>query len=289
MTTSRSRGARRRATRPEAARTTPRSAAAASPVPPAADRHRLYELAVQDAATELALVERLLRRAGRPVLRLREDFCGTALLAAAWVAASRERTADAVDLDEGVLAWARANRLPGLGPAAARLRLLQRDVRAGPRRGYDAIIALNFSWQVFRARADLAGYLRSARRALAPGGLLLLDLYGGWLAQKPLTERRRLKGGATYVWEQRSFDPIANRLRCSIHFELPGGRSLRHAFRYDWRLWSLPEVTDLLRETGFSAVEVLWDVEPPGREPRYRPRRTAQNQGGWLAYLAATR
>lgn len=253
------------------------------------DRHALYELAVQDAATELALVERVLRRAGRPARRLREDFCGTALVASAWVAAGPERVADAVDLDPGVLAWARAHRVPRLGAAAARLRLLRRDVRRGPRRAYDAVLALNFSWQVFQARAALGAYLRSARRALAPGGVLLLDLYGGWLAQKPLTERRRLRGGATYLWEQRSFDPITHRLRCAIHFELPGGRTLRHAFRYDWRLWSLPEVTDLLREAGFSAVEVLWDVEPPGVEPRYRPRRRARNQGGWLAYLVATR
>lgn len=38
------------------------------------DRHILYERAVQDAGTELALVERLLRRTGRPPRRLREDF-----------------------------------------------------------------------------------------------------------------------------------------------------------------------------------------------------------------------
>ena len=257
--------------------------------PTAWDRHRLYEQAVQDAATELALVEQVVRRAGRTPRRLREDFCGTALLTAAWVAAGPERTADGVDLDPEVLAWARANRLPGLGRAAGRLRLHERDVRQGPRGRYDAVIALNFSWQVLQVRADLLAYLRSARRALAPGGVLLLDLYGGWLAQKPMVERRRLGGGVTYTWEQDDFDPISHRLRCAIHFDLPGGRRLRRAFRYDWRLWSLPEVTDLLREAGFAAVEVLWDVEPPGVEPRYRLRRTARNQGCWLAYLVATR
>lgn len=261
----------------------------ARPAPFRYDRHALYERAVQDAATELALVERVLRRAGRPARRLREDFCGTALLATAWVAAGPERVADAVDLDPGVLAWSRAHRVPALGPAARRLRLLQRDVRRGPRRAYDAVIALNFSWQVFRARPDLLAYLRATRAALAPGGALLLDLYGGWLAQKPLVERRRLQGGVTYVWEQESFEPISHRLRCAIHFELPDGRVELRAFRYDWRLWTLPEVTDLLREAGFSGVEVLWDVEPPGVEPRYRPRRRARNQGGWLAYVVATR
>jgi SAM-dependent methyltransferase len=261
----------------------------AAGTPATSERHHLYELAVQDTATELALVERVLRRAGRPALKLREDFCGTALMATAWVAAGPDRIADAVDLDGEVLAWSVRHRLPPLGPAARRLRLLRRDVRQGPRRAYDAVLALNFSWQVFQARADLLGYLAAARRSLAPGGLLVLDLFGGWLAQQPLTEKRRLRGGATYLWEHEAFDPITHRIRCAIHFRLKGGRVLRRAFTYDWRLWSLPEVTDLLAEAGFSGVEVLWDVEPPGVEPRYLPRRHAENQGGWLAYLVARR
>ncbi len=263
--------------------------ASAAPSPGAQDRHRLYELAVQDAGTELALVERVLRRAGRPALRLREDFCGTALLAAAWVAGGARRTADAVDLDPTVLAWATANRLPALGDAAGRLRLLRREVCRGPRGPYDAVIAFNFSWQVFHARAALRAYLASVRRSLAPGGVLVLDLFGGWLAQQALTERRRLRGGATYVWEHEAFDPISHRLRCAIHFELPGGRVLKRAFSYDWRLWTLPEVADLLLEVGFAEVEVLWDAEPPGVEPRYRPRQAAANQSSWLAYLVARR
>lgn len=257
--------------------------------PAAPDRHELYERAVQHAGTELRLLERVLRRAGRPGRRLREDFCGTALLAAAWVASGPERRADAVDLDPAVLAWARRRRLAELGDAAPRLRLLRRDVRHGPRGRYDAVLALNFSWQVFQARRDLRRYLEAARRALAPGGVMVLDVFGGWLAQKPLVERRRIGGGVTYVWEQEAFDPIGHRLRCAIHFELPGGRRLRRAFRYDWRLWTLPEVRELLAEAGFREVEVLWDVEPPGVEPRYLPRRAARNQGGWLAYLVARR
>jgi len=269
--------------------TTPHPALAAPPEPPPHDRHRLYERAVQDTATELALVERVVRHAGRPALRLREDFCGTALLACAWVAGGPRRRADAVDLDPSVLTWSLIHRLPALGPAAARIQLHRRDVRRGPRGPYDAILALNFSWQVFHARRDLRDYLASARRALAPGGALVMDIFGGWLAQKALTERRRIGGGVTYVWEHEAFDPISNRLRCAIHFELPRGRRLRHAFRYDWRLWTLQEVKDLLAEVGFEEVEVLWDVEPPGVEPRYVVREAATNQGGWLAYLVARR
>ena len=173
--------------------------------------------------------------------------------------------------------------------ARRRLRLVQADVRRGPRGPFDAVLALNFSYQVFHSRAELRDYLWGARRALAPGGVLMLDVFGGWLTQRGLTERRRLAGAATYVWEHESFDPITHRIRCSIHFELAGGRQLRHAFRYDWRLWTLPELTELCEEVGFEDVRVLWDVEPRGVEPRYLLRRHARTQGAWLAYLVARR
>jgi SAM-dependent methyltransferase len=254
----------------------------------APDRHQLYERAVQDAPAEVDLVERLLRRHGRTPRRLREDFSGTALVSAEWVRRGEARTAVAVDLDPSVHRWTRANRLPQLGAAAARLRLVAADVRGRNGHGFDAIVAFNFSYSVFKRREELRAYLRAARAALAPGGLVVLDAYGGWDAQKEIVERRRIRGGVTYVWEQEAFDPITHHLSCAIHFEGPGRRRLRRAFTYDWRLWTLPELTELLREAGCEDVEVLWDVAPRGAT-RYVPRRRAGNQPGWLAYVVGRR
>jgi SAM-dependent methyltransferase len=261
------------------------------PRSPPPDRHVLYERAVQNAPFELDHLERLLRRVGRPARRLREDFSGTALLSAEWVARGPEREALAVDRDPEVHAWARTHRLPRLGDAAVRLRLARADVRdpnvLPDGDGFDAVLALNFSWQVFREPRALGAYLAAARDALAPGGLLVLDAFGGWDAQRPLSERRRIRGGV-YVWEQESFDPITSRIRCAIHFEVRGGRRLTRAFTYDWRLWTLPEVTALMRGIGLEDVTVLWDVAR-GRATRYAPRRTAENQAGWLAYVVGRR
>ncbi len=256
--------------------------------PAGRDLHRLYEQAVQHPPTEIARIERAIRRAGGTPRRLREDFSGTAFLAASWVASRSDRTAVAVDLEPSVHAWARAHRLPDLGARAARLSLVTTDVRHGPGGPFDAIVALNFSYQVFHTRAELGAYLAAARAALAPAGVMILDVFGGWESQQVIIERRRMRGGVTYVWEHESFDPITHRMRCAIHFELPGGRRIRGAFRYDWRLWTLPELTELLREAGFADVEVLWDVAPTGSE-RYVPRRSADNQPGWIAYLVGRR
>jgi SAM-dependent methyltransferase len=259
-----------------------------APAPSPRDPHVLYERAVQNPDGEIDLVLRLLRRRGHPARRLREDFSGTAAIAARWVERGRDRTAVAVDLDPGVHAWARRFRVPALGEAAARLELVTADVRESPGRGFDAILALNFSYGVFRTREALRGYLVAARRALAPGGLVALDAFGGWDAQKALVERRRIGGGLTYVWEQESFDPVTHRIRCAIHFERKGRRILPRAFAYDWRLWTVPELTELFAEAGLADVEVLWDVAE-GKESRYVPRRSAVAQAGWIAYVVGRR
>src|SRR5690348_15921911 len=72
------------------------------------DRHALYEAAVQSVDYDLDHVERLFRRLrGRPARVLREDFCGTAGLACAWVLRDPAHVAYGVDLDPVPLAWAR--------------------------------------------------------------------------------------------------------------------------------------------------------------------------------------
>jgi hypothetical protein len=276
----RAKPARRRPARP------PRRRRAARPEK---DPRRLYERAVQDAPFEVDLIESILRRHGRPAHRLREDFSGTALFAAEWVGRGPDRTAIAVDVDPAVHRWVRRHRLPALGAAAARLRLVTADVRTSPGRGLDAVVAMNFSYAVLRTREALGGWLRRTRASLAPGGVVVLDAFGGHRAQQELVERRRIRGGVTYVWEQESFDPITHRIRCAIHFEGPGRGRLRRAFTYDWRLWSLPELTELLAEAGFERIEVLWDVAPSAAETRYVPRRRARAQAGWLAYVVGRR
>ena len=256
---------------------------------PLPDRHFLYENSVQNADTELDLAEQVLARHGHPALRLREDFSGTSLLSATWVQRGPCRTAVAIDLDPAPHRWARQNRIPELGEAAARIALVETDVRRAPAMDFDLVLALNFSWQVLQTRGEVLDWLGNVRRSLAPGGLLMMDLFGGWLSQQQRVEKRRIGGGITYLWEHVSFNPIDSRIRCAIHYQFKDGRKLRNAFTYDWRLWTPREVTELLAEAGFCDVEVLWDVAPAGAEPRYLPRQKAENIPGWLAHVVARR
>ena len=95
--------------------------------------------------------------------------------------------------------------------------------------------------------------------------------------------------GFTYLWEQAKFEPIRNGLICHIHFAFPDGSRLDRAFSYDWRLWTLPEIRELLEEVGFRRVTVYWqgfdeDGEPDGD---FQPAEEGEADAGWICYLSA--
>jgi cyclopropane fatty-acyl-phospholipid synthase-like methyltransferase len=259
-----------------------------------ADRHRLYELAVQDAGAEIGFVDRTFRRLrGRPAETLREDFCGTAAVCAEWVRSRRTRRAFGVDLDPEVLDWARRNNLARLSPEQLeRVILLQEDVTAVRTEPVDAVVAMNFSYWTFQDRLSLGRYFRHAREGLGTDGVLFLDAFGGYDAMRELEEAREIDEAGwrfTYVWEQARFDPVNNHLLCHIHFRFPDRSRIERAFSYDWRLWTLPELRELLDEAGFSRVTVYWqgfdrDGEPNGR---FRPVTTGEADAGWIVYVTA--
>jgi len=255
-----------------------------------ADKHALYQESVQDPSFEVDLITRFFkRRVGRKPRSLREDFCGTALLCAKWVEGHRKRSATGVDIDGAVLHWGREHNVEPLGEDAARVSLVEGDVRDPHEGRHDVVVALNYSYFCFKQREVLRGYFEAAREHLAADGLPFLDLFGGWEAQQVLVERRKLDG-FRYTWEQRSFNPITADLLAHIHFDISRGVRLEKAFTYDWRLWTLPELRELLGEAGFEHVEVLWEDEDEDGEGNghFRSRVRVPNDPGWNAYLMAS-
>jgi SAM-dependent methyltransferase len=249
-----------------------------------ADRHDLYQRSVQNVARECRFLARAFERtAGRKPTTLREDFCGTALLCAEWVKTTG-RTAVGVDHDPDVLAWgAEHNR-------AAAVRRLEQDVRAPCPGLFDLIVALNFSFFALRTRRELLAYFTGVRRSLGRKGVFVTDAYGGWASWRPLIERRRLRG-FTYVWEQARIDPVDHTIVNHIGFEFPDGSRLARAFSYHWRLWTLPEIRELLAEAGFRRSWVYWeDRDANGDRTRtFRRRVHVAQEAAWVAYVVAER
>jgi hypothetical protein len=258
-----------------------------------ADVYALYQEAVQDPEGDVSLVSRIFKRHFDRVPRdLREDFCGTAAMACAWVRHHRENRAWGVDLDPVPLAWGREHNLGALRPEqAARIRLIRGDVMEVSHVKVDVTVAFNFSYFVFKTRDQLVRYFKKARSTLREEGVLVLDLYGGADAQRRMAETRE-HGHFDYVWDQDVFDPINHGAVNYIHFEFSDGSRIRRAFSYDWRLWGIPEVRDALADAGFSASETYWEQTDrrtnEGNGSYYRAER-AEDDPAWVAYVIGVR
>jgi SAM-dependent methyltransferase len=256
-----------------------------------ADRYRLYQQSVQDVETEIDFIAETwaeLRRRRARVLR--EDFCGTASTCCEWVRRESGHMAIGVDLDAAVLDWGRRHNLAALSAdQRQRVQLLQEDVRHVRPDRADIVLAMNFSYYLFETRAGLKAYFENVLRGLAPDGIFFLDAYGGYEAPMEIEEPRECEG-FTYIWEQASFNPIDSMMTCHIHFEFPDKSRLDRAFTYRWRLWTLPEIQELLAEAGFTRVEVYWegtDEETNQGDGIYRPARVGDADPGWVCYVVA--
>lgn len=264
----------------------------ARPATPSRKPHRLdlYEQAVQHPLAEVAFLQRVhrhfqkaspknIRGEAPPPTRLREDFTGSAAVAAAWVMADPDHEAMAIDSHGPTVRFAQRRHR-----ALEDLHIVQADVLDFDRPRVDLVAALNFSTFIWHTRADLLGYLRHARRCLRDGGVFVMDAFGGPDAQR-LQTQRRAHDGFDYLWEQRRFNPATGRIDCRIHFEFPDGTRRNNAFRYDWRLWTPPELTEAMRDAGFKEV-ALWADNGHGR---YRPTKKLPEQDAWVIYLTAAR
>ncbi len=233
----------------------------------AMDAFDLYERAATDGSRS---VEFLLAVHGGAASILAEDFCGSGALSRAWAEGSADRRVIAADADPAALDALRARLAP---EAAQRVALRCADVRAVTDPA-DIIAAFNFPIGYWHARADLVAYFRHARSRLRGGGCLVVDIYGGATAFQPGEYEQALPGGIVYIWEQAEADALTGRVRNAMHFTLPGGRELRNAFEYDWRLWSIAEVREAMAEAGFARSEVygsLGDAIDGAGRLRVRP------------------
>ena len=258
-----------------------------------ADKYDLYQRSVQEPDADLQLITRIFRtHYGQWPRSLREDFCGTAYFACEWVKTHADNRAWAIDLDPVPLEWGYQHNVAKLRPQqAARIKLIEGNVLDVGGSPVDVTAAFNFSYFLFDTRPALRGYFEKARATLENEGLLILDAYGGAEAQRNCMERRKVDG-FTYVWDQHSFDPIQCRGVNFIHFEFDDGSRIHRAFRYDWRLWGISELRDLLDDAGFSKSEVYWegtDRKTGEGNDVFKRRECAEADPAWICYIAGIR
>jgi SAM-dependent methyltransferase len=257
-----------------------------------ADKHELYELSVQDVENEVVFLQDTFRQIrGRDAHLLREDFCGTASACCQWVRQGEAFQAIGVDIDPAVLQWGRDHRLGKLDTVdRARVRLVESDVLTVETPKVDVLTAFNFSYFIFDTRDALRDYFKKARAALVDDGVFFLDMFGGPEAQEETREKtKHKKHGFSYIWHQETFHPVTHFIRCHIHFKFRDGSKMKKAFTYEWRLWTAPEILEVLAEAGFSDPKIYWEGsdEDGDGNGEFTPEDKGEADLAWIAYIVA--
>ena len=254
-----------------------------------ADLLELYEQSVQEPESEIDIIDQIWsEQRGRGATLLREDFCGTAAISIEWVKRRDANEAIGVDLDVPTLEWTRHRLEDRLDDRQlSRIELIEGDVLSTETRKCDTILATNFSYYIFKTRDEVRDYYKTVLDGLVEDGLFILDAYGGSDSFKEMTEDRDLDG-FTYIWDQNFYDPITGDVINHIHFKFPDGTKIKKAFTYEWRLWTLPEIRELLMEAGFSDTVVYWEgtEEDTGEgDGEWAVSEQGEACEGWVAYI----
>ena len=263
-----------------------------------ADRHEMYQYAVQAPENEVEFFEETYQKLrGKKPLSMKEDFCGTSYLSVEWCKSDPERTAIGVDICPDTLKWGEEHNIKPAGEeVTSRLQIIQADVRDVVEPKVDITCALNFSFCIFKTRDELRGYFAKALEGLKDDGMLILDMFGGTECLDELEEETEMdEVDASYLWEHHKFNPINNDILCHIHFEFPDGSRMDKAFTYDWRLWSLQELRELLEEAGYSKVRIYWEEFEEDDEDddfmegtgEFFEATEVENQESWQVYIVA--
>ncbi|MFC1742683.1 hypothetical protein ACFL35_01720 [Candidatus Riflebacteria bacterium] len=261
-------------------------------------RLELYRLAVQNPQIEVQFFQEayLHYRNDKKSKLLREDFCGTAAVSLAWVQENPSHKAYAVDKDFSTLNYGRNYCKKQLSyREKKRLHFYHDLVQDVKTPKVDIIVAQNFSCFEFHKRKQLLKYFKTVLSSLKDDGLFIMDAYGGPGAMKVCTQRMEIKPDATegienfdYFWEQKSYDVLSARTKCSIHFLLDDEARMNDAFVYDWRLWTIPELKECLLEAGFGKVEIWcdpYDEEKGYSTGIYEPIKKMPQREDWVVYI----
>lgn len=251
------------------------------------DKYELYRKAVQSAENDVVFLRDTYKELKGKLPRVfREDFCGTFALSTEWIKLNPRHEAIGIDLDPEPMAYGRQHYLSQLKPdQQRRMRLIEGNVLDPHLPKADIIAAMNFSYFCFKSRDLMKNYISNALKTLNKDGILLMDIFGGSQCYDAIEDTIKHEG-FTYYWDQTNFDPVTNNALFHIHFRV-GGKKIEQVFTYDWRMWSISEIRDIMQEVGFKKAHVYWegtakDGSGDGNFTRVDHGESCQS---WIAYI----
>lgn len=252
------------------------------------DKYKLYSEAVQSPEEDVKFYRKAYKKINRNLEPriLREDFCGAGAICCEWVKLSSKNKSCGLDLDLEPMHYGRENYISQLSQEQQRrIVLVHKNVLTPSLPNADIAVAVNFSYYFFKSRAVLKEYFKNVYKSLNKNGIFIVDSFGGTQCTDAIEDSTRHRG-FTYYWDQKSFDPVTNEAYFEIHFRYKGVKYER-VFSYDWRMWSLVEVREIMEEVGFKSTQVYWEgTDPNGRgNGEFAVVRKGEACLSWIAYV----
>jgi len=257
------------------------------------DKYFYYSEAVQSPEADIEFLRKTYRELVRKQPRvLREDFCAAFLNCCEWVKQGPKFKAIGLDLDPETLEYGEKNYWSKLSESQKkRVKWMKADVLGSGLPKADIIAAMNFSHFIFKKRDMMKKYFSRCLDSLNPKGILVADCFGGsdcQAANEEVVAHKKFK----YYWDQVNFNPINNNAHFYIHFKLKGESKRRErVFSYDWRMWSIQELREIMEEVGFKKTTVYWEGTTRSGEGdgNFRPTKVGEECEAWVAYVVGQR
>ncbi len=255
------------------------------------EKYRLYLASVQNPEADIQFINREYKALfGKTPKSLREDFCGTGLLACEWVQQDSTRTSYGIDLDMEPLSYGVVNHLSELSEEEQkRVKYINGNVMSNYDFKTDVVVAFNFSYYLFKKRSDLLKYFTSVRKHMKKDSVFLIDMFGGTETRQELEESVKHKNH-TYYWDCSRYNPLTSECMYYIHFKTHSdGIKHEKVFQYDWRMWDAQELRDILTDAGFSKTNIYWEgVDKDGTgNGKFKIANKSENCESWVTYICA--
>ena len=252
------------------------------------DKYFYYKKSVQSPKEELQFFKKTYRQFFKKNPRVfREDFCGTFYGGYHWIKAHSQNKAIVIDANKEPIEYGKNHHLSKLNPyQKSRLTIVNKNVLDKNLPKAEIISVNNFSYFALKQRTSMLRYFKNVRKTLFKKGLFIIDVLGGPGCES-LSEERVEYRNFNYYWDQDYFDPINKTAHFYIHFKRKGEKKRKKVFFYNWRLWSLPELKDILMEAGFSNIYVYWEESDKKNEGTGTFKKVSQGDicDIWIAYL----
>lgn len=253
------------------------------------DKYDLYLNAVQSPEGDVQFYHARYKEIfGTPKngLTLREDFCGGGAISCEWVKLDKKNTSCGLDLDDEPMNYGRKNYIANLtAEQQKRITLIKKNVLERGLPQANIVVAVNFSYFIFKDRKTLTDYFKNVYKSVKSKGLFLVDIFGGTACTDKAMDRNPCKG-FVYYWEQKDFDPVSNYANFGIHFRYKG-KMYKNVFSYDWRMWSIPEIKEIMLEAGFDDVAIYWEGSKRDGSGNGIFTRVTEGEPclSWIAYI----